>query len=581
MMRRMARATKSGIAATALAALLASCAATPSERGAAPRTATPIEHLIVVVGENLSFDNLFATFRPAPGESVANLLSKGIVNADGSPGPNAALAEQRQAAPRGRYEVMPPVARSFAHLPQPNTTGAHDQPQFTGDERFPEALPNAPFQITRYAKYESYVGDPIHRFFQMWQQFDGGRNDLFVWTAMTSGETGKRGDPSLGTNQGGVAMGFYNMAAGDAPYLRQLAERYALADNYHQPIMGGTGANYFALATGDVATYERDGKPARPPANQIENPEPRPGTVNWYTQSGYDSGSYVACADARQPGVAAIRDYLASLPYRVFNDGNCAPDTYYLVNNYRPGYFADGTARPLGPDKFVLPPQTMPTIGEALAAKGVSWRWYSGGRTVAGGVDRKQYCEICDALTHSTAVMTGPLKQNLRPLAELDGDLAAGRLPAVAFIVPPNAESGHPAYSTVARYEGFVRELVAKIEARPGIWAHTAILITTDEGGGYYDSGYIQILDFFGDGPRIAMIAVSPFAKRGHVEHTYYDHVSILKFIERNWHLPPLSRRSRDILPNPVMSKADPYMPQNRPAIGDLMELFEFPGGHR
>lgn len=570
----MPTATKSRVVAPALAALLlASCATAVSER-----TATPIEHLIVVVGENLSFDNLFATFRPAAGQSVANLLSKGIVNADGSPGPEVALAQQHEAAPRQRYEVTPPIAGKFAALPQPNTTYARDRPPYTADARFPRDLPNAPFQITRYADYASYVGDPIHRFFQMWQQVDGGRNDLFVWTGITSGESGKRGDPSLGTNQGGVAMGFYNMAAGDAPYLRQLAERYALADNYHQPIMGGTGANYFALATGDVATYLRDGKPAVPPANQIENPEPRPGTVNWYTQSGYDSGSYVACADARQPGVKAIRDYLAALPYRVFNGGNCAPDTYYLVNNYRPGYFADGAARPLGPDKFVLPPQTAPTIAEALAAKGVSWRWYSGGRT-ASGVDRKQYCAICDALVYSTAVMTGPLKQSLVPLAELDGDLAAGTLPAVAFVVPPNGESGHPAYSTVARYESFVRDLVAKVEARPEIWAKTAILITTDEGGGYYDSGYIQILDFFGDGPRIAMIAVSPFAKHAHVEHTYYDHVSILKFIERNWHLPPLSPRSRDNLPNPVMSKADPYMPENRPAIGDLMELFQFPQG--
>src|SRR5262249_53899641 len=152
-----------------------------------------------------------------------------------------------------------------------------------------------------------------------------------------------------------------------------------------------------------------------------------------------------------QPGVKAIRDYLASLPYRVFNDGNCAPESYYLVNNYRTGYFADGEVRPLGPDKYVLPPQVAPTIGEALSAKEVSWRWYSGGRT-AEGVERRRYCDICDALTHSTSVMTGPLRQNLRPLAELDGDLAAGRLPAVAFVVPPNPESGHPGYSTVALY---------------------------------------------------------------------------------------------------------------------------------
>jgi phospholipase C len=574
MMRLMPKARKRSpmVGAVPLAALLlTSCAA------AAPdRTATPIEHLIVVVGENLSFDNLFATFRPLAGETVANLLAKGIVAADGSPGPNVALAVQLQAEPRQRYEVTPPTTRAFATLPQPNTTYARGLPPFAGDERFPRDLPNAPFPITRYADYVAYVGDPVHRFFQMWQQVDGGRNDLFVWTAATSGETArKRDEPSAGTNQGGVAMGFYNMAAGDAPYLRALAERYALADNYHQPIMGGTGGNYFALATGDVAAYLRDGKPVAPPPNQIENPEPRPGTSNWYTQSGYDGGSYVACADPRQPGVAAIRDYLAALPYRAFNDGNCAPGHYYLVNNYRPGYTPSGDVRPLGPGVFTLPPQIAPTIAEALAVKGVSWTWYSGGRT-ADGVDKKRYCEICDALTHSTAVMTGPLKRNLRPLAEFDRDLAEQRLPAVAFVVPPNPESGHPAYSTVALYESFVRDLVAKVQAQPDLWARTAILITTDEGGGYYDSGYIQILDFFGDGPRIAMIAVSPFAKHGHVEHTYYDHVSILKFIERNWHLAPLSPRSRDNLPNPVMSAADPYVPANRPAIGDLMELFQF-----
>ena len=69
---------------------------------------------------------------------------------------------------------------------------------------------------------------------------------------------------------------------------------------------------------------------------------------------------------------------------------------------------------------------------------------------------------------------------------------------------------------------------------------------------------------------------MSPFAQKGYVDHTYYDHVSVLKFIERNWHLPPLSERSRDRLPNPVMSDVDPYVPSNRPAIGDLMNLFRF-----
>ena len=115
-----------------------------------------------------------------------------------------------------------------------------------------------------------------------------------------------------------------------------------------------------------------------------------------------------------------------------------------------------------------------------------------------------------------------------------------------------------------------------KVQSNPAIWSKVAILITTDEGGGYYDSGYIQIVDFFGDGTRVPLLAVSPFTKKGSVDHTYYDHASVLKFIERNWRLPPLSDRSRDNLPNPEMSGTDPYVPLNRPAVGDMMNLFKF-----
>jgi|HubBroStandDraft_1064217.scaffolds.fasta_scaffold00011_69 phospholipase C len=557
-----------------LPAFLALLGAMP---GASAATATPIEHLIVVVGENITFDNLFATWEAPAGQSVSNLLSKGIVDKDGGPGPNFALAAQHIAEVREHYSPTPTVTGAFKVLPRPGTTYALGLPAWTVDSRMPGDLPNGPYPITRYALYESKVGDPIHRFFQMWQQFDGGKNDLFTWVATTSGEGSQsREDPASSTNQGAVAMGFYNMAKGDAAYLRSLAQSFAIADNYHQSVMGGTGANYLALSTGHAGAYVIDGKPAVPPANQIENPDPRPGTNNWYSQSGYMSGSYTECADPKQPGVGAIRNYLKSLPYPVFADGDCAPDTYYLVNNYNPGYQFDGTPSDLGPDKFVLPPQIAPDIGTALSAKGVSWKWYSGGRTDTAIV-KDLYCSICDPLTHSTAIMTGDLKKNLQSLAAFYRDLADEKsLPAVSFVVPPNPDSGHPAYSSVAAFETFVKEIVGKVEADPEVWKRTALLITTDEGGGSYDSGYIQTLDFFGDGTRISLFAVSPFAKKGHVEHTYYDHASILKFIERNWAVPPLSERSRDHLPNPVADPADPYVPANRPAIGDLMEMFQF-----
>jgi phospholipase C len=103
--------------------------------------------------------------------------------------------------------------------------------------------------------------------------------------------------------------------------------------------------------------------------------------------------------------------------------------------------------------------------------------------------------------------------------------------------------------------------------------------VTFDEGGGYYDSGYIQPLDYFGDGTRIPMIVVSPYSRGGHVSHTYSDHVSVLKFIEANWGLSPLTGRSRDNLPNPRTSEGNPYVPKNSPAIGDLMDLFNFGRG--
>jgi phospholipase C len=69
-------------------------------------------------------------------------------------------------------------------------------------------------------------------------------------------------------------MGFYSMSSGDAPYFRELAQTYALADNDHQPVMGGTGANFLALSTGDAGIYLSAGQAAVPPANQIEDPDP-------------------------------------------------------------------------------------------------------------------------------------------------------------------------------------------------------------------------------------------------------------------------------------------------------------------
>lgn len=564
-----------------LIAPLAYAPAQSAELGWFPQrtTATPIEHVIVVIGENHTFDNLFGAYQPPAGQSIHNLLSQGIIKADGSPGPNFNKAAQQQAQVLHQYQITPTKTAAYPTLPQPNTTYATGQPAQVPDTRFPADLPNGPFQITRYVAYDAHTGDPVHRFFQMWQQTDGGANDLYVWTANTAStgpQNGADGPTPDTPYQGAVAMGFYNMSTGDAAGFAALARRYAISDNYHQPIMGGTGANFLALATGDVGYYTQGGQPAVPPTNQIENPNPQAGYNNWFTQDGYQGGSYVNCADASQPGVKPILDYLKTKPGKSFRDGNCAANTYYLVNNYSLAYEANGDQRQLGPNDYTLPPQTVPTIAESLDAHQVSWKWYSGGRNPDGSVT-SEYCGICDPFTASQAVMTSNLRHNLQGMTEFYEDLRSEQtLPAVSFVRPYENMAGHPANATMLGYEQFINDLVTRVRSNPKLWAKTAIIVTFDEGGGYYDSGYIQPIDFFGDGPRIPLLVISPYAKRGHVDHAYHDHVSILKFIEANWHLPTLSTRSRDNLPNPVTSRADPYVPLNRPAIGDLMSLFWF-----
>ena len=544
---------------------------------AAPRATTAIEHVIVIVAENRTFDNLFATYRPKKGQTIVNLLSQGIVKENGQPGKNFHLAAQHLAQSRGEYSPAPEITGKYDVLPQPYAWGAFGQRRDIPDARFPAHLPNGPFQISKFVGYGAHTGDPVHRFFQMWQQVDGGKNDLFVWTAQTVGMGPSNGKSPLAagnTYQGGVAMGFYNMAAGDAPYLREIADEYAIADNYHQSVMGGTTANYLALTTADVAFYTRDGMPAAPPVKLIENPDAQPGSNNWYTEDGYKGGSYVNCANLANPGVKGVANLLKRLPYRSFRDGNCEPDTYYMVNNMEPSFSPTGEALVPGDDK--LPAQTIPTIGDALTANGVSWRWYSGGRNDGKTVD-KEYCAMCDTQLYFSSTMLGDDKSKLHDLQQfyVDAQQNESEFPAVSIIAPYDSVSGHPGYAMEPGFDELLRGIVDKVKRNPALWKKTAIIVTYDEGGGYYDSGYVQAIDFFGDGSRVPLLFISPHAKKGFVDHTYYDHASILKFIERNWDMKPLSNRSRDNLPNPVHDKASVYMPKNRPAIGDLMNLIQ------
>ena len=546
---------------------------------------TPIRHLIVIVGENHTFDNLFGAYQPVGGQIVSNLLSKGIINADGTPGPHFIEARQWQASDTDKYSITPRRTQPFVTLPQPNSTFAFGRKPDEPDSRFPADLPNGPFQLSHYAAYQlAYTGDPVHRFFQMWQQFDEGRNDLFPWVATTIG-MGSEGKPppvpftDQSTHQGSVAMGFYNMTLGDAPVFKFIADRYAMSDNFHQGIMGGTGASFIYLGTGDVAFYsDGNGNPATPPARLIEDPNPWAGSNNWYKQDGYESGSYVNCADLSQPGVDQIVSYLRAQG----RPSRCDPDHYYLVNNYGPAYNADGTPVDVKQHPYTLPSQTLPNIGEAMSKAGVSWKYYIGGLKRGGAQHsgaNDTWCSICNPLQYNKNIMTTALRARIDDVSEFYRDVAHGNLPEVSFVRPYEPYSGHPANSAVSAYEYFVESIANYVISKPELFATSAIMVTLDEGGGYYDSGYIQPLDFFGDGTRIPMLVISPYVRPGTIDHAYCDHGSILKFIEKNWGLAPLSPRSRDNLPNPIAAKGNPYVPTNGPAIGDLMTVFDF--GHK
>ena len=477
------------------------------------------------------------------------------------------------------------------------TTGATGLAGDVVDTRIKNAaaLPNGPFQLTGSTlPYDSYTASPVHRFYQMWQQTDcagshataanpsGCLNDLFPWTEVTVG-AGTNGAPqpanfnNLTTGEGSTSMGFFNIAQGDAPTFKSLADAYTISDNFHQSIMGGTGANHIAIGTG-LAMYYTDGHGhvATPPANEIENPNPQSGTNNWWVQDGYSGGSYSNCSEPNQPGVSAVVSYLNALPSKPAT--KCAAGAYYLLNNYNPGYMGDGT---LNTSTFTIPPSAVPTIGDTLNAARVTWTYYGAGwnnyvanpNSDVGSI----YCNICNPFQYTTSIMANAAqrKQHIADVDSLTTAIGNGSLPEVTFVKPDGLLDGHPASSKLSLFEAFSSNIVNEVKANPSLWAHTAILITFDEGGGYWDSGYIQPLDFFGDGTRIPAIMISPYSAGGHVSHTYADHVSFLKFVEKNWGLPAVSPTGRDNLPNPTAG-ATPYVPGNSPAIGDLMDMFNF-----
>jgi phospholipase C len=630
----------------------------------AVKTESPIKHVIILIGENRGTDHTFGVYKPrGKHQTISNILSKGIVNENGTPGPNFSLAQQFLVKPQPQYFVGAPKAAKTAYgstgqMPQPNTNGAPVAQSETGapfapaflaelavvdpspdfnpltntilttgftmlpsntlDTRIPNAgvLPNGPFVLQgANISDDDYTGDMTHRFYQAWQQSDcsvanaskanptGCLNDLFPFV-MATYDLSDNTVPAVQHNfSEGNEMGFYDAEQEQASTLKTLADRFALSDNFHQSFQGGTGANHFMLGTGDAAFWsDGNGNPITPPANQIANPNPVAGTTNKYTAD----NNFSNCADFTQPGVAPIVSYLEALPYRP--EPNCAEAHYYMLDNTNPGFYPNGFRAPSPAAQAMIPPSPVRTIGDALNDKKISWAYFGGSYNDAVALSNDAvtagtaatlnsstalgeaaladpahslgvaYCQICNPFQYATSIMGDPAQRaaHIKDTVDLLADIQADTLPSVSFGKPDGLLDGHPSSSKIDLFEAYVQQVLDALEAHPKLKAETVVFVTWDEAGGYWDSGFIQPIDFFGDGPRIPLLTLSEYSTGGVVNHTYADHVSLLKFIERNWKLKPLTDRSRDNLPNPKMRDDQPYVPKNMPALSDLFDMFDF-----
>ena len=291
----------------------------------------------------------------------------------------------------------------------------------------------------------------------------------------------------------GLSMGYYHTAA--LPLAAEAA-KYTLADHFFHSAFGGSFLNHIFFVAAAAPVF-----PAAP-AN-----------------------------------ITAVLDASGNL----VTDGQVTPDGYvvntsFTVNAPHPASAAAAT---------LVPNQTIPTIGDRMDDANVSWAWYSGGwnDALAGHPDPLfQFHHQPFAFFAKYADGTAAKAQRLKDEADFMAAAAAGTLPAVSFVKPLGANNEHPGYTDLMKGEQHTLELINAVRNGPN-WKDAAIIITYDEHGGFWDHVAPPVIDKWGPGARVPTLIISPFARKGYVDHTQYETLSILSFIESRWHLTPLNSR--------------------------------------
>ncbi len=304
---------------------------------------------------------------------------------------------------------------------------------------------------------------------------------------------------------GGLAMSYYDIIN---TRMGELTKQYVLCDNWFHSCYGGSMCGVLWLFAGRM--------PVWPNAPQSVVVQITPGNVDVV------------------PGLVSL-------------DGYAINDAQPFFKPYLAGV----------PAELRVPPQHYKTIGDRLSAKGVSWKWYAQGWDAAlAGHPAPTFAFHHQAPVYFPQYAPGT-KGRAEHLFDLDNfyaDLAKNQVPEVSFIRTLDEFSEHPGKGSLLEGLNFTVDIVEAIQASP-IWEECAIIIAYDENGGRWDHVSPPVVDRFGPGARVPAIIISPFAKKGHVDHTCYETVSILKFIEDRWGLRPLS--SRDAAANNILKAFD------------------------
>lgn len=419
----------------------------------------------------------------------------------------------QQAIANGQTLQRDATGKPYDKLPPPHKTGpfdVSDNPKEIRELPFGDR-PNAPFAIDKMApEITTAVNtrDLVHKFYTNRTQIDGGKNDLFA----------------AYSDAGGLSMGYYSRDAMEKSTLWKLARENVLLDHFFMGAFGGSFLNHIYLVCACAPVWPNAPESQRSKLDADGRPIPNPKSAG----------------DFEDTRVVA------------------ASDGDYAVNTTQAVYLNNG-----GQGANLLPPQTLPTIGDRLTAKGVDFAWYSGGFDLAAKPDRTEQeskylaGEVRFQWHHQafayfkrfdpgTPEGQAERAKHLKDAEKLYTDIAAGTLPPVTFYKPSGRFNQHPGYAALDKGDAEVAH-IAELLAKSPMKDSYALVITYDENGGFFDhvappSGPAAgaRADFLGPATRVPAIVVSPLARKGVIDHTEYDTGSILKLITERFNLEPL-----------------------------------------